>query len=174
MALIILPIGPAGCGKSSFFELLVKTSKNKFYRISPDDIRFEILDSDHTKIYFDPRIEPEVWKEVYLKLQKACKAKLNIFFDATNLNKERRYGILGNVFQSMKTLIFNGYEIYCYCFEYPLSTILQQNKQRERKVEEDAIAKQFLSYQRPEEWEYDFCKIFTNPIDARSHKFQEL
>ena len=59
----VMPIGPAGCGKTTLYNKHYKT----FTRVSPDDIRFKILnpDSDEVRIFWKDNIEPLVWKNVW-------------------------------------------------------------------------------------------------------------
>jgi len=141
---IIIPIGPAGCGKSTY------QMKNypHYTLISPDLIRFKILDSENTKIYFDYEFEPQVWKQVYTLLEEAIICAYNIYFDATNLTQKRRYPLVSRALRK-------GYRIHMIYFNFPLDIILKRNNERERIVPEEIIKEQYKKLEPPEPWEYD-------------------
>jgi len=154
---IYIPIGVAGCGKTTYFDTKIKDTGNSI-RISPDDIRFKILNSEITKVYFDQTIEDTVWKEAYDQFEKAL---INdnydtIYFDATNLTLVSRYQLISRALKhSDQTCIIQVNMIW---FDLSLAKILIQNKKRVRVVPDKVIAEQFVKLQPPMEFEYDFLE----------------
>lgn len=141
---LYVPIGPAGCGKSTLYEEI----KDSYYiheRISPDQIRMDILGKD-----FDESSEPMIWRLVWEQLQ-CLRIERNasaIYFDATNLTFARRYELISRcraLWETVNTIFI--------LFDTPLEQCLHQNRLRSRRVPDDVIAKQYLALQKPESWE---------------------
>ncbi|MHA1819747.1 MAG: AAA family ATPase [Promethearchaeota archaeon] len=145
-----MTIGPAGCGKSTF----QKKNYSSYHLISPDLVRFKILDSENTKVYFDYEYEAEVWEEVYKQYEEALDKGVDIFFDGTNLTQKYRYPIVCRALR-------RSYFIHMVYFKVSLETALKRNGQRERKVREEVIERQYEILEPPEEWEYDKLTIIT-------------
>jgi len=147
---LIIPIGPAGCGKSSYY----KKFYSNYFLVCPDLIRFRILDSENTKIYFSYEIEPEVWNEAYQIYDEALNKNYNIFFDSTNLTLKYRYPLVAKALKK-------SYFIHIIYFKIPIEIILERNLQRERKVREEVIKEQYKNLEPPEEYEYDKLTIIS-------------
>ncbi|MHA1339738.1 MAG: AAA family ATPase [Promethearchaeota archaeon] len=147
---LVIPIGPAGCGKSTY------QMKNypHYTLMSPDLIRFKILDSENTKIYFDYEFEPQVWKQVYILFEEALNRGDNIFFDGTNLTQKFRYPLVCRALRK-------SYKIHMIYFKIPLEVALERNRKRERKVREEVIKEQYEILEPPEPWEYDKLTIIS-------------
>jgi len=145
---LVIPIGPAGCGKSTYRM----KNYSKYTLICPDLIRFKILDSENTKIYFDYEFESQVWKQVYILFDEAIKCGYNIYFDATNLTQKRRYPLVCRALRK-------GYKIHMIYFNIPLEVALERNTKRERKVPDEVIKEQFEKLEPPQLWEYDKLTI---------------
>lgn len=151
---LIIPIGPAGCGKTTWWTSMCQghVSETQQYqpnRISSDEIRFNILDYPNSGIDFDPTIEPQVWAQVWADLIFYLSERLaNIYLDCTNLTRARRavYIHCARAF---------GYEIEIVWFKTGLCTCLSKNMLRDRNVPDVVIARQYLALQPPEPWEYD-------------------
>jgi len=146
---IYVPVGPAGCGKSTYLENLKRLYPElRIYRLSPDEIRFKRLNSAVTGVYFDANDEPNVWDLVWKEFVNISQNPNidAIYFDATNLTLDRRYQIHARSPGMFLRFIW---------FNIPLNIILARNNKRDRKVPEGVIAKQYLALQPPEEWEYD-------------------
>jgi predicted kinase len=145
---VIIPIGPAGAGKTSLWEGIECMSP---FRVSPDEIRFEKLNYSETGVSFDPAIEPEVWEEAYARAHKAATIPsiTVIYFDATNLTHAKRYQLISRIRMQLPRQVV---PILVY-FHYPLLQCLQQNRKRDRQVPEAVIARQFLSLEPPASWE---------------------
>ncbi len=61
---LIIPIGIPGCGKTTYYNTEYKSKG--YYRVSPDEIRFAILNYPESGIDFDETKEEEVWNAVWL------------------------------------------------------------------------------------------------------------
>jgi len=143
---LILPIGCAASGKTSWFTRFI--SPNVSFRISADEIRFEILNYPKSGIDFDPMIEPQVWAKVWQLFIANTLVRNPIFLDCTNLTQARRMPFI-NCARAF------GYEIQIVWFKKSLMTCLQQNAARDRTLDESIIARQFVALQAPEGYEYD-------------------
>jgi len=159
---LIIPIGPAGCGKSTWIKDHTPKNENSLraWVISPDQVRFDHLNSSETGIYFDEKREPEIWKYIWANLEYTVRRFETeyfdpTFFDATNLSKVRRYEIIKHVYNYTK----QKPRISMVWFKTSLATCLERNALRTRKVPEAVIAKQFLALEPPEPWEYDQLEV---------------
>jgi predicted kinase len=137
MPICILPIGPAGCGKTTYY----KQNYSNFTRISPDAIRFRILNYPDSGIDFDPLIEPYVWKLAYQEIDKCVADGLNFYLDCTNLTYEKRFMVYAHL--SLE------YKIHLIVFDLPLDQIQKQNAERKRVVDPLVITNHFKMIQRP-------------------------
>lgn len=141
---LIIPIGPAGCGKTRYYN----KDFSHFIRISADEIRSKILNSKKTGVYWNAEIESKVWNKVWSKYLNNMSSGTNIYLDATNLTIRTRFPFI-NIAK------FFNYKIELIFFKTSLIKILQRNEQRERRVDEKVICRQFLKLERPEKYEYD-------------------
>lgn len=162
---VIVLIGVAGSGKTTYAkEFMKKEPKAKYIYINADEIRFQMLDSKNTKIYFDPAIEKNVWDKVFEQYSFALGNFNDIIFDATNLTFERRYKIVA--LAKSKRYTYSEKIIEFVFFNIPLAEILKRNKSRDRVVDDSVIAKQFSQIQLPEIWEFDKLSIITENTQA--------
>lgn len=161
---VIVLIGVAGSGKSTYANKVIRKEPKTRY-ISADEIRFQLLDSKNTKIYFDQSIETKVWDMVFSQYSEALIHPNDIIFDATNVTLERRYRIVALARDKKKTLSVEKAIEFVF-FNIPLMEILKRNKSRERIVEDSVIAKQYSQIQKPELWEYDKLTIITENTQA--------
>jgi predicted kinase len=145
---LIIPIGPAGCGKTYYFYKL-PVQKNYVSRISADKIRnnYYYYDEDG----FDPEFEDMVWKCLMSLFMRAIQRKDDIYLDCTNLTKIRRQ-VYVNIAYHFK------YEIKMVLFRIPAMVVLQRNKDRKRQAPEKIICRQIASLQEPEPDEYDILE----------------
>lgn len=153
MIKLVLPIGIAGSGKSTFIRKLQNALNEKVYIISPDEIRFKMLDYPESGISFDEKIESEVWATAFDELYHYCGLKEHNFvicFDCTNLTLKRRYEIIGR----MKCWIKNDIlQVFMFHFKLPLIDVIKADSLRKRVVGETVLAKQFVSLEKPQDWE---------------------
>ena len=158
MKKLILLIGPSGSGKTTIRKKLLEKDPN-LHVISPDDIRFKLFDYENTGIDFDAKREPEVWEIVYEKFYSKL-GKSNILVDATNLTLKRRMPFV--VPSKGK-----GYLVKYISITTPLEVCLKRNRERERTIDEKIIARQFISFQKPEPWEYDDYEEYYEKDEGR-------
>lgn len=141
MKKLIIPIGIAGCGKTTLYEKQYKSQQ--YVRISADDIRFKMLDSGKTGIYFEPHVEPLVWRKVWhIFIEAMTFTQRDIYLDATNLTSLIRAPYIN-------TALYYKYDIHYILFQNPLVDILKQNRERKRKVPEEILCKQFVRLESP-------------------------
>jgi len=144
MKTIVLLVGVAGSGKTTY--------RHKHYEhyncISPDQRRMRVLDSENSGKFFDQSIEKDIWKHIYEVLEHNLTTGNDIIFDATNLTFRRRYPIVARARKA-------GYIINFVYFEVSLHTLAERNETRSKKVPNEVIARQYLSIQPPEYWEYE-------------------
>ncbi|MHA1191268.1 MAG: AAA family ATPase [Promethearchaeota archaeon] len=139
MPVMIVPVGAAGCGKTTLYH----KDYSSFTRISADDIRFEILNSLKTNVFFDLNMEPRIWREVWKSFLSVITKEDDIYLDATNLTMRTR-----TPFVSVAR--FFGYTIRYIIFKTTIMDTLNQNEKRERKVPENVICKQYIKMEPPE------------------------
>ena len=147
---LILPIGPAACGKTTYWNTKYESDSTfRYRRVSADEIRFELLDYSNSGVGFNPRCEPTVWRKVWDEFVGLLVSNhLHIFLDCTNLTQTRRTPFIhcARAF---------GYDIEMVWFTTDLLTIVERNLARDRTVPANIIGRQFANAQRPEPWEYD-------------------
>ncbi|MFA5731317.1 MAG: AAA family ATPase [Acidithiobacillus sp.] len=148
--IFFMPIGIPSSGKSTIRTQILKKYP-KLCVISPDEIRFQLLDYEHTKKDFDPEIEPQVWAKAKLQLNQCIENTQDIFFDATNVDKKGRTDLLHQLSPNyIKKAIYIQIE--------PELAILRQKK-RERQVPEKIIYDKYNNLQLPTLDEFDSIDI---------------
>jgi len=144
---LVIPIGAPGSGKTSY----LREHYPDHEVVSPDLIRFEKLDSWNTGVFFDPKVESDVWAEAYSRLARAMEAGKDVVFDATNPTKGHRYPLVGRA-------RVHKYEVVMVVFNIPLEVLLGRNGSRDdgrSPVPDRALARIFSRLEYPEVWEYD-------------------
>jgi len=152
MSILYIPIGTTGSGKTTYYEKNYKQRKD-IERISADDVRFKLLDYEHTGRDYEESLEPTVWSTVYATYTERLKAKESVYFDCTNLTLKERSQII------IRALRTQQYKIELIWFDIPLWIALKWNAQRERRIKEKIIAQQYLRLEPPQEYEYDSLMI---------------
>jgi len=132
----IMLVGCPGSGKSTFAK---KEMFKNFKRISHDDVRFKVLDSEKTGIYYLPEIEPEILNYSIAKLRLSIVKKENIIIDATNLTRDSRD-------KKLKYLT-KDYQVNFFIMPRNLEWSLKNNKKRKRQVDESTIKQMYHSYE---------------------------
>ena len=148
MKTLIIPIGPPGSGKTTLYD----QEYSGYYHLSPDHIRFKLLDYPASGIHYDPAREQEVWREFYHTLDAVLEQDCDIYIDATNLTLARRKPLLARARE-------HEYKIVIVWFKLSLREISRRNGRRERQVPEHILVKQFFEMDPPEEYEYDEVRI---------------
>lgn len=144
---LFIPVGIAGSGKSTIRNFISSVIPN-LKIVSPDEIRFEILDFPKSGKSFDPEIEPEVWKKAYNQLQVFLTMKVPIFFDATNLTYSRRMALISMAREKKYTIYIH--EVFINPHLAYLRSLF-----RGRTVSLDVILKQFESKDSIKSEEFD-------------------
>jgi predicted kinase len=141
MQSIYIPIGLPGCGKTTFYETRLK-DKNVI-RISADDIRFKLLDSENTQIYFDESIEKDVWAEYYDELNYHLEHDASIYVDCTNLTLAKRMKIYEMITKSH----CESFQIQYICFVLTAEQCWHNQQDRKRKVQLSILVQMEKSFE---------------------------
>lgn len=129
MKKLLVLIGIPASGKSTFAMDLLKKEDN-WFRVSRDDIRMTMFGTE-----FNPHIEGFVSKIQNMLILKALKSDHNVVIDNCNVRESYR-----NDLYNLAKLDGNVmYEEMI--FKTSLQECLERNKQRSRKVPEEAIIK---------------------------------
>lgn len=140
---LFIPVGIPGSGKTTLWEDRIKKNYNWAVRVSPDDIRRNILDSYNTGVFFDKLVESVVWNQAYSELDgfMMLDSKV-IYFDATNLTWRARWNISSRGKR-------NGYWVVClHLYIHPKLAFLRNTK-RENPVPHEAMTDMLKSYKSP-------------------------
>jgi predicted kinase len=133
---IMVAVGPPGCGKSTWWETGRKNGAipDQSIRINMDAIRKEMTgsESDQSKNYV-------VAKVAEIKLKACLSERIPvIYWDNTCTKAKYRKDII-NLAKSA------GYKIIAIYFDIPFKMCLQRNTLRTRKVPEDVIERMYAS-----------------------------
>jgi predicted kinase len=127
--ILMIPVGLPGSGKTTYYQTV-----HTYTRISKDVIRFSMLKSKETKIYFDAEIEPLVTDFHWKQFKAAISKKENIYLDNTNLTIEKRRPYI-------RLAKEKDYFVAAVHFHISMDLILQQNEQRAEVVSPQIIGK---------------------------------
>lgn len=135
MATLNIIIGIPGSGKSNYAKKYLLTNNSVY--LSSDDIRIELYgfeDQTHNDVVF------ETMKKRTLN---ALKEGKDVIYDATNLNKKRRSGIINEAHKLDAQI-----DAYLYCT--PINIILERNITRaERQLPWDKLVQMIQSIEPP-------------------------
>jgi predicted kinase len=150
-------IGPPGCGKSTFANLLNQLNPHSQI-ISTDKIRL--------LLFGDESIQGDwslIESNVITQMQESIQSGKSVIYDATNVKKEWRMSLLQQL---------NAPWIAWY-LQTPLEVCKQWNKQRSRQVPEEVIEALFRALQEniPNTSE-GFISV--NIVDVRQLEMQDL
>jgi predicted kinase len=129
-------VGCPGSGKSTFAS---KERFKDYKRISYDDVRHKVLDSEKTGIYYLKEIEPEVTNYSIAKLRLAIVKKEDIIIDSTNLTRESR--------DKKLKYIPKDYHVNFFIMPRNLEWSLKNNKKRKRQVDDIVMKQMYYSYE---------------------------
>lgn len=146
--MFICMCGVAGCGKSTKAKELAKWYSADI--ISTDEIREELFGD--AAIQKNPK---KVFEIAFARIEEGLRYGKAVIFDATNLTVKDRAKVL-EVAQKWN----RGFNIVYYSLASK-DTCLKRNAERERKVPEKAIEKQFAKFVKPTRDEgWDIVRYF--------------
>lgn len=163
----IMLVGLPASGKSTVAQDLMGGRDDTVY-ISSDDIRVELTGDVNNQ-----DINGQVFSEMAIRTKNALKERKNVIYDATNINRKKRIGLL-------RQLPKNVEKIALYVAT-PYEEVLRRNMNRERKVPTYVIDNMYKNMQIPiysEGWskivfeytdeiiETDLPKQFTDAVRA--------
>jgi metal dependent phosphohydrolase len=139
---VYILIGVAGVGKSTYTE---KHSTSNSIILSSDSIREELFG---TLAMQDKASHTKVFDVMNRRLKDALtdKQSTEIFYDATNLKRNRR----SHLYRTIKSINKEA-DVVCLVFSKPLEKIIEQNNQREglKRVPEAEIRRMYKSLEVP-------------------------
>ena len=140
---LIIMVGLPGSGK----DTIIKKQYKDYIIMSSDELRKELYG------YEDQTHNQEVFTELHRRVKESGKKGLNIVYNATNLNRDRRVGLCND----MKKY-FDRIEVVVTIAS--IETILKRNKTREeRHLPEEKLKQMIKSIQLPTYYEYPYDKI---------------
>lgn len=132
---LILLVGPPGCGKSTYAKKYIEEYSGTIH-LSSDEIRAEI--------YGDASIQTDPWR-VFAIMQSRAVAALkdgkNVVYDATNMTRKDRAGIIAVCPKFTK--------IECHIVWAPIETCIERDTARQRTVGKDVIDRMLKRFQAP-------------------------
>lgn len=159
---LVMLTGPAGCGKTTMREKILRTNPETIV-LSTDDFIQKYADQNG-KTY------NKVFKDVYSDAQEALNSKANfalqnnlpVLWDQTNLTRISRKA-------KLTPFIKAGYIIYGVGFQYlTLDLLLARNTRPGKHIPSDVLELMFAQYQLPSTtYEPYFTEVFNmeNPHD---------
>lgn len=163
----IMLVGVAGSGKSTVAKDLMDGRENILY-LSSDILREEMLGDVNNQ-----DSNTDIFEAMRVKTINALKSGMHVIYDATNINRKKRKGLLQQLPKDVEKIA-----LY---MATPYEKILEQNSNRERVVPQDVIDRMYKNMQIPiysEGWdkivfeydndtlEYDLPKQFTDAVRA--------
>jgi len=141
---IIVMVGPAGSGKSTYADILARTMNARglfTVVVGSDDIR--------AALYGDASDQRDPARVFNLMWEHSCEGLnngLNVIYDATNLNSKRRAALV----KKIKELYGKSVECVCMYMVASCDACIERQKYRARKVPEKVIRSQFSHLNPPE------------------------
>lgn len=138
MRLLRVMVGLSGSGKSTYAK---EAADENTIVIASDDLREELLSDIN-----DQSRNGLIFETMFKRTVEALNAGKNVIYDATNLNSKRRASLIKRVRAAV-----NVADLTCMAIVMatPYEDCLIQNKNRERKVPIQVLAKQLSSFQVP-------------------------
>lgn len=158
MARLSIIIGVPGSGKTTF-------AKSDFFKgyeyLSSDEIRKELYG------YETQEHNSEVFEVLNKRLFAFLGQNKSVVCDATNLSEKRRK----NVIREAKKYA----EVNAYLMCSPISTILERNMGRERKIPWDKLEEMIRSIQCPMYYEdFDNIYLVNNKMNEANYDYEDL
>jgi|WetSurMetagenome_2_1015567.scaffolds.fasta_scaffold00759_4 predicted kinase len=144
MSTVILMVGVAGSGKSSYANHLLDTLEGYIEVISTDQLRGEYGSGED-----DQSVSRIAFLEAERRLIQALTSRVDYaIIDATNLTRKSRKRFI-NIARQF------GYDVSAYCMVTPLKECIFRNERRSRKVPGHIIVNQYQRIKFPEVDEVD-------------------
>lgn len=141
MTNFLMLVGLAGSGKSHFAKQLLEDNSGKpVILLSSDEIRKELYGKE--EIQGDPK---EVFKIMLERTKKSLDLGVSVIYDATNINRKKRKGLLTQLPKSVTKTVFY--------IHTPINKVYDQNDSRERKVPPTIINNMYKNLHVPIESE---------------------
>lgn len=148
----IMLIGLPASGKDSFYYEYLS---NNYLHLSSDDLRLKILGDEE-----DQTQNAKIFDLMKKHTIQSLKNKVNVCYNATNLNQKKRVGLLKDLPDCKKIAIVMA---------TPYSICLERNSRRERVVPENVIERMYKSFQPPY-----FCEGFDEIYIYNSKEKEDL
>lgn len=136
MAVLYIMVGPAGTGKSTYAEKLVRDGLVE-YIVSSDAIRKELYGSEE-----EQSGAAEVFRLVEQRVRDGLAKGHNVALDATNLTRKTRSKYI-QIAKDNKALV------HAICVDVPIKKAKERNAARDRKVPEWVIEDQYSKLKFP-------------------------
>lgn len=131
----VMMMGLAGSGKSTFSKQIMEGRENVVY-LSSDELREELTGDENNQ-----DANADVFAEMLKRTKEALKEGKDVIYDATNLNRKRRRGLLSQLPRHVHKAI--AYMATTY------ENTVSQNSQRERQVPIEVIQRMYKNLQIP-------------------------
>lgn len=166
MTTFTMLVGLSGSGKTSWAKHIV--SKRSYYGLEP--IAYVSSDEIREELFGDESIQEnhnKVFELMNSRAKDNLKNGFDVIYDATNLSRKRRKGII-----SQMPKAFNGERIIfkVIYFATPYSKCLRNNSGRDRKVPEETIFKMYKRLEIPvyfEGFDRVMIKISPDPMTLK-------
>jgi tRNA uridine 5-carbamoylmethylation protein Kti12 len=135
----IILSGIPGSGKSTLIAQILKEELNKPFIICKDSIRFSILDSEHTKIYFNSNIEDLVYQISNELIELAILNNRSIIIDETNESAEIRIKYYEKVMGKEYKIIIHQFSNF--------QKAKKMNRERNRIVPNSVMERKIRNYE---------------------------
>lgn len=147
MLQLIMLMGVAGSGKSTWAKRYIELENKidpttNIYILSSDELRKELYGDENDQTH-----NTEVFKELHKRVLSIFNTETNaiVIYDATNLNRKRRIAFLNSLPNGVKKNII--------VFPISFFTVMERMKNRERKVPDYAVLRQFKQMEFPQWYE---------------------
>lgn len=136
-------VGLPGSGKTTYAEKLASTLGGPMFEqsivvLSSDAIRKELWGDENDQQHPD-----QVFNVMRSRMRIACLKGQTIIYDATNISRKRRIGVLNDLPKTFKG------KKHCIVVAQPIEEVLRRNANRERVVPEEVIMRMLKNYQPP-------------------------
>lgn len=159
----LMMVGIPASGKSTFAKKLIEDRDDIVY-LSSDELRQELLGNIN-----DQSKNSEIFVEMNKRTKEALKEGKHVIYDATNINRKRRRGLLQQLPKNVEKTV--------YYMDIEYKDIVKQNQERERVVPQHIIDKMYKTLQIPiysEGWDKIIFHHHDNVVNQQyPHQFTQ-